>query len=300
MPAFATRSLRNGLAIAAFLAVLLACSPPDAPPLGIYRAVVSTDGGDLPFGLELVNEDGGLVAYLVNGPERVRATGVRLEGGTLAIQMPGYQNRIEATFKDGRFEGTLSILRPRGVIRELRLVAVPGEILALLSETRRGAARFLRALGADVPRCGWQRKRRHRGVRAGGTHRHRHGPAPERRRPLPRRRGAGRHAVPLALRWRHRLPLPRDASAATACSRASSSPAAARRNRSAAGATRPRSSTTRPSARRSSPASTGSNSASRTSTATCSATPTIATRGRSCWSPSAAAGARTATTKRRS
>jgi len=89
--------------------------------------VVSTDGGDLPFGLELVDEDGGIVAYLVNGPERVRATGVRLEGGALAIQMPGYQNRIEATFKDGRFEGTLRILRPRGVIRELRLVAVPGE-----------------------------------------------------------------------------------------------------------------------------------------------------------------------------
>ena len=127
MPAFATRTLRGGLVVAAFLAVLLACSPPDAPPLGTYRAVVSTDGGDLPFGLELVNEDGGLVAYLVNGPERVRATGVRLEGGALAIQMPGYQNRIEATFKDGRFEGTLSILRPRGVIRELRLVAVPGE-----------------------------------------------------------------------------------------------------------------------------------------------------------------------------
>ena len=113
--------------VAAFLTVLLACSPPDAPPLGTYRAVVSTDGGDLPFGLELVDEDGGIVAYLVNGPERVRATGVRLEGGALAIQMPGYQNRIEATFRDGRFEGTLSILRPRGVIRELRLVAVPGE-----------------------------------------------------------------------------------------------------------------------------------------------------------------------------
>jgi peroxiredoxin len=127
MPAFATRMTRAGLAGAAILAAALACSPSDAPPLGTYRAVVSTDGGDLPFGLELVREDGGLVAYLVNGPERVRATGVRLDGGMLAVQMPGYQNRIEATFKDGRFEGTLSILRPRGVVRELRLVAVPGE-----------------------------------------------------------------------------------------------------------------------------------------------------------------------------
>ena len=89
--------------------------------------MASTDGGDLPFGLELVREDDGLVAYLVNGPERVRATEVRLEDGNLSIRMPGYQNRIEATFKDGRFEGTLFILRPRGIVRELRLVAMPGE-----------------------------------------------------------------------------------------------------------------------------------------------------------------------------
>jgi peroxiredoxin len=115
------------LAVLAVCALLTACAQPDATPLGMYRAVAATDGGDLPFGLELVREDDGLVAYLVNGPERVRATDVRLEGGNLSIRMPGYQNRIEATFKDGRFEGILYILRPRGIVRELRFVAMPGE-----------------------------------------------------------------------------------------------------------------------------------------------------------------------------
>jgi peroxiredoxin len=115
------------MALLALLVLLAACAGPDAPPLGLYRAVASTDGGDLPFGLELVREGDELVAYLVNGPERVRATEVRLEDGNLSIRMPGYQNRIEATFKDGRFEGTLFILRPRGIVRELRLVAMPGE-----------------------------------------------------------------------------------------------------------------------------------------------------------------------------
>ena len=127
MTASFTRALRTGFALATLLGLLQSCGAPDDPPLGIYRAVASTDGGDLPFGLELVREDGGLVAYLINGAERVRATNVRLDGNQLFIQMPGYQNRIEATYKDGRFEGTLFILRPRGIVRELRLVAMPGE-----------------------------------------------------------------------------------------------------------------------------------------------------------------------------
>jgi len=118
---------RAALALLLIGAVAFACSRDNGPPLGNYRAVASVDGGDLPFGLELAEEDGAIVAYIINGPERVRATDVQLEGDRLAIQMPGYQNRIEARFADGRFEGSLSILRPRGVVRDLRLVVVPGE-----------------------------------------------------------------------------------------------------------------------------------------------------------------------------
>jgi peroxiredoxin len=114
-------------ALFAVAAAALACGRADGPPLGLYRAVVSVEGGDLPFGLELAEEDGAVVAYLVNGPERVRAREVRLEDDALTIQMPGYQQHIEATFHDGRFEGKLQLLRPRGVIRDLRFVAVPGE-----------------------------------------------------------------------------------------------------------------------------------------------------------------------------
>lgn len=120
-------AVRAATALLALSAALLACSRAPVPPLGLYRAVVSVDGGDLPFGLELASEDSGIVAYLINGPERVRATNVTLDGASLTVQMPGYQNRIVANFRDGRFEGTLNILRPRGVVRELRLIAVPGE-----------------------------------------------------------------------------------------------------------------------------------------------------------------------------
>jgi peroxiredoxin len=115
-------------AVALLFCALLACAGDSkGPPLGIYRGVLSVAGGDLPFGLELEREDGAAVAYLVNGPERVRATNVQLEGDQLSIQMPGYQHRLEAKFVDGRFEGTLHLLRPRGVIRDVRFVGIPGE-----------------------------------------------------------------------------------------------------------------------------------------------------------------------------
>jgi thiol-disulfide isomerase/thioredoxin len=124
--AIARGSLRV-FALVALAATLVACAPSNDAPLGTYRAVVQVDGGDLPFGLELAEEDGAIVAYLVNGPERVRTREVRLQRARLTIQMPGYQQHIDATWREGRFEGTLQLLRPRGVIRELRFVAVPGE-----------------------------------------------------------------------------------------------------------------------------------------------------------------------------
>ncbi|HEU0226019.1 MAG TPA: TlpA disulfide reductase family protein [Steroidobacteraceae bacterium] len=111
--------------------LLLACDggSPSAgtPPLGAYRGVLSVAGGDLPFGLELTRENGAIVAYLVNGPERARAPDVRLEGDRLEIRMPGYPHKLEARFKDARFEGQISFLRPRGVIRTVRFVGMPGQ-----------------------------------------------------------------------------------------------------------------------------------------------------------------------------
>jgi peroxiredoxin len=115
-------------AVALLFCALLACAGDSkGPPLGIYRGVLSVAGGDLPFGLELAREDGTVVVYLINGPERVRATNVQLDGDQLTVQMPGYQHRLEAKFVDGRFEGTLHLLRPRGVIKDVRFVAMPGE-----------------------------------------------------------------------------------------------------------------------------------------------------------------------------
>lgn len=121
------------VAIALAAACLSACergneaATAGAAPLGQYRAVLSIAGGDLPFGLELSRENGVLVAWLINGPERVRVPDVQLDGDRLTMQMPGYPHRLEARFVDARFKGTVDFLRPRGVIRNVRVVAMPGQ-----------------------------------------------------------------------------------------------------------------------------------------------------------------------------
>ena len=121
------------IAIALAAASLSGCGRGNEPmaasaaPLGQYRAVLTVAGGDLPFGLELARENGVLVAWLINGPERVRVPDVRLDGDHLTMQMPGYPHRLDARFVDARFEGTIDLLRPRGAIRSLRLVAMPGQ-----------------------------------------------------------------------------------------------------------------------------------------------------------------------------
>ncbi len=123
------RAVTLPLALALF-GVLPACAREAGdglPPLGVYRGVLSVAGGDLPFGFELVRENGALVAYLVNGPERARAPDVRLEGRRLEIRMPGYPHGLEAEFRDARFEGHINFLRPRGVIRTVRFIGMPGQ-----------------------------------------------------------------------------------------------------------------------------------------------------------------------------
>ena len=125
-----SRLRRFAFAVLACLSGLAGCDRAvdlDAPPLGAYRGVLSVAGGDLPFGLELAREDGALVAYLINGPERVRASGVTLDGTRLEIRMPGYPHRLSAEFRDARFEGTVQFLRPRGVIKSVRFVGMPGQ-----------------------------------------------------------------------------------------------------------------------------------------------------------------------------
>ena len=123
-------------AIVLVAAAFAACSG-DAPgnrhdaPLGQYRAVLTVAGGDLPFGLDIESEQGRLVAYLENGPERVRAPDLQWLDGQLTIRMPGYSHRLEASLVDGRLEGQVIFLRPRGVMRLLAPLLPAGDLVMM-------------------------------------------------------------------------------------------------------------------------------------------------------------------------
>ncbi len=56
---------------------------------GSYRAVLDLPGGELPFGLDVAQEEAGFVLTVINGDERVRITDVSVADGQLTATMPG-------------------------------------------------------------------------------------------------------------------------------------------------------------------------------------------------------------------
>ena len=101
------------LSLCSFVAALCGCnhSAPqaDATPsgvkLGIYRAVLTLPNGELPFGLELAQEDAGTVGYLLNGKERLKLSEVKISGSHLEIAMPGYENKLTADAAGDQLSG---------------------------------------------------------------------------------------------------------------------------------------------------------------------------------------------------
>jgi len=60
---------------------------------GNYRAVLDLPGGELPFALDVAQQDGKFVLFLVNGEERVRVSEVNVKDGRLAAKVPGLRTQ---------------------------------------------------------------------------------------------------------------------------------------------------------------------------------------------------------------
>lgn len=137
--------------------VLAGCSSKIEP--GTYRAVLTLPGGEVPFGLELVQEGGAWVANLVNGSKRVRVTGVQVDGGKLEMSMPGYLNHLSARMRRDRLEGEVVIVRPGGEELRLPLAATRGREHRFFEQpltdnadlSGRWSVTFTDATGAQTP-----------------------------------------------------------------------------------------------------------------------------------------------------
>jgi thiol-disulfide isomerase/thioredoxin len=80
-----------------FPALLFLATIANAKPLdGTWRAVLASPGGELPFGLRFAG--GG--AEVINGPERVKVSGVSVDGKRVTIRFDWYDSAIRATLSD--------------------------------------------------------------------------------------------------------------------------------------------------------------------------------------------------------
>ncbi len=111
--------------VAVLLALPAACRGLGKVEFGSYRAVLTLPDGEVPFGLELKEESGAPVAYLINGPERVRVPDVRMKGRRIEMTMPGFGNRLTAKRTAKGLKGEVVLLKRDGQEQVIPLAAEP-------------------------------------------------------------------------------------------------------------------------------------------------------------------------------
>jgi thiol-disulfide isomerase/thioredoxin len=116
----------------AVLIMLNACSPDSTPQVdglrvGPWRAVLQLPGGELPFGMSVSARDGKPVVTLINGDNRVEVTEITIKDDTVAMLMPGFENRIDARIDEGVITGTLTMVKAGGKLQKIPLVATHGQ-----------------------------------------------------------------------------------------------------------------------------------------------------------------------------
>jgi thiol-disulfide isomerase/thioredoxin len=121
--------LARGVALAAALLALVACTRHGSRELqpGSYRATVELAGGkQVPFGLDVAQEESATVLYVINGEERVRLDDVQVVDGRLQARFPGYETTLTAEVEGGELTGTVSLVHAGGKLAQLPFAAELG------------------------------------------------------------------------------------------------------------------------------------------------------------------------------
>lgn len=143
---------------AAFLLVLASCGTPEAPvtpaesfpfETGNYRAWLDSPGGDLAFGLELKEQDGGWEGWLINGAERLSLDEVRVEGDEIILDIAHYDADLTAKATAEGLEGAWRKTKPGGVVERLPFHAERDESPLPMSAARSIRGRYLVDFSSD-------------------------------------------------------------------------------------------------------------------------------------------------------
>jgi len=86
-------------------------------PVGKYRAILKTAGGDLPFFFELKDSSGIKTAYLLNGKETIKIDEVKIENDSLTLYLPSFNSTIRADFSGSLLRGDLTLVKANAVLQ---------------------------------------------------------------------------------------------------------------------------------------------------------------------------------------
>jgi hypothetical protein len=125
------RSARLAVSLSALLVIVAATSGCSARSgelqPGSYRAVLDSAGGELPFGLDVAQEEKGFVLYLVNGEDRTQVPAVTVTEGRLTATLPGGAGTLTAGVRGGQLRGEVSLPGAGGAPRVLPFHAESGQ-----------------------------------------------------------------------------------------------------------------------------------------------------------------------------
>lgn len=73
---------------------------------GIWRAVLATPGGELPFNFEVKNEQNKITIAIINGDEHIVVDEIKTIGDSVFIRLPIFDSEIKAVVNNGTMHGT--------------------------------------------------------------------------------------------------------------------------------------------------------------------------------------------------
>lgn len=68
--------------------------------VGLWRGVLASPGGQLPFGIDIEQQKNGVIAHILNGRERVETSSVKVNGNRIEIEFEWFDARISAEIDD--------------------------------------------------------------------------------------------------------------------------------------------------------------------------------------------------------